>query len=420
MADSSSGTTRKRPNLAWEWTKSLLIAVGIALLIRWPLIEPFKIPSGSMEPTLQVGDRLFVNKWIYGVRWPFNGFRIPFTRSTIWYSDGRMLPGKDPERWDIVVFKSNEDRVEKDTLVKRIVGMPGERILIRNGKVYANGVPLEFPPDMPEVFYTSPLDYSNGFGLIDDEAHSLVPEDHYLLLGDNSDQSRDGRWFGFMPNHHILGRVSSIWWPISRWRDFTGFSDSWWWNLSLVVGGGWLAMRLFVGRSWRVAEDMHAAGLKRGDRVFVRYSLGVPIPFTGYRIGSGRGLSRGDLVLYRSPERTGVDPDYLLGIVSALPGEKVQIKQDTLVIDGDRPAELPAGLALGESTGKYGLNKGKEFSQVPDRGYFILSDAGKGERDSRTLGFIPKPQIVGHASRVWWPIGNARSLAQLSGSRDAQ
>lgn len=409
MAESTRGTDAKRPNLIWEWTKSLLIAVGIALLIRWPLIEPFKIPSGSMEPTLQVGDRIFVNKWVYGVRWPFNGFRIPFTRNTVWYSEDRMLPGRDPGRWDIVVFKSVEHRVEKDTLVKRIVGLPGERILIRDGTVYADGEPLELPPDMPDVYYTSPPQ-SNGYGLIADDAHSLVPPEHYLLLGDNSDQSRDGRWFGFVPEHHLLGRVSSIWWPVPRWHDFTGFSDSWWWNFGIAFGTLWLAMRLFVGRTWRVADDMPATGLKRRDRVFVRYSLGMPIPFTAIRIGSGRGLSRGDLVLYRSPVRTGVDPSYYLGIVGGLPGEKVQVKQAGLYVNGEPAQGLPAGLSLKESTGKFGLAKGKEFTQVPDNAYYLLSDAGDGERDSRTLGFIARRDIVGHASAVWWPVGRAHRL----------
>lgn len=413
MTDSSSGAAQKSPNLIWEWTKSLLIAVGIALLIRWPLIEPFKIPSGSMEPTLQVGDRIFVNKWIYGVRWPFNGFRIPFTLHTVWYSDDRMLPGIEPERWDIVVFKSVEHRVEKDTLVKRIVGLPGERILIRDGSIFADGVRLELPPDMSDVYYTRPRQ-SNGYGIVPDDEHSLVPAEHYLLLGDNSDQSRDGRWFGFMPEHHLLGRVSSIWWPVSRWHDFSGFSRSWWWNIGITVGALWLTMRLFVGRTWRVADGMPSTGLQRGDRVFVRYSLGVPIPFTRFRIGAGRGISRGDLVLYRSPVRSGVDPDYYLGIVGGLPGEKVQIRQDSLFVNNQPAQPLPNDLSLENSEGKYGLTKGKAFSEVPKDAYFLLSDAGRGDRDSRTLGFISKRDIVGHASRVWWPVSRARGIQSPS------
>ena len=112
-----------------EWVKSILIAIVLALFIRWPVIEPFKIPSGSMEPTFYDGDRIFVNKFVYGIRFPFNGFRIPYTTKTTWYADDRIFRGADPQRWDVVVFKSVEHDVQHDILVKRIVGLPVSELL---------------------------------------------------------------------------------------------------------------------------------------------------------------------------------------------------------------------------------------------------------------------------------------------------
>ena len=93
------------------------------------------------------GDRIFVNKYHYGVRLPFNGFRIPFTSIDTWYAQKRLWKGNAPQRWDIVVFKANRVGLEKHTLVKRIVGLPGERVEIRDGKIWINGAAVETPAD---------------------------------------------------------------------------------------------------------------------------------------------------------------------------------------------------------------------------------------------------------------------------------
>lgn len=188
----------------FEWSRSALLALGLALVIRWAVAEPYRIPSGSMETTLHgdpgfgKGDRVFVNKWVYGIRVPF--------------MNKRLYEGHPPRRWDIVVFKTVEKDAIHKTLVKRIVGMPGERIQIKGGRVYADGVPLEPPPSMPEkMYYTSPLD--GIYGVQPADEFSVVPEGHYLVLGDNSAQSRDGRYFGWLPRNNIVGRVAAIWWP---------------------------------------------------------------------------------------------------------------------------------------------------------------------------------------------------------------
>lgn len=399
---------------AWEWVKSIAIAVGIAFLIRWPVAEPFKIPSGSMIPTLQVGDRIFVNKHAYGVRWPFNGFRIPFTLTTVWYTDKWLWEGPMPDRWDIVVFKSVEHRAQHDTLVKRVVGLPGERVLIHDGKIYINGESLELPPDMPpDTFYTDETGRSNNYALLPDDEHSLVPEDCVLLLGDNSGQSRDARWFGFVPHKNLLGEVTSIWWPYARWRDFTGYTDSLWWRSGWILLAAYAALRLFVGRSVKVYSDGLAGAVNGGEHLAIRF-LGLPIPFTGVRIGRGRPLRRGDVVLYHPPRGFNA-PELLLGVIGALPEDKVLIQDGRLQIDGkllDNAGVLSeARFAGNEFGGKFGIAKTKEFTAVPPNHYYLLSNGSGGAPDSRSFGWIAHGRIVGVATRVWWPLKAARRLS---------
>lgn len=407
-------TKRGPRSTLYEWIRSIAIAIVLAMLIRWPIAEPFKIPSGSMEPTFFSGDRIFVNKFVYGVRFPFNGFRIPFTRKTIWYSDSRIWHGPAPERWDIVVFKSVEEGAEHDTLVKRIVGLPGEHIFIRDGKILINGTPLELPQDMPDVYYTS-LEGSLSnmrYGVRTAEEFSLIPEDHYLVLGDNSAFSRDGRYFGWLPNHHMLGRVSSIWWPISRWRDFTGFSSSWWWRCTWALLALYIVGRLFVGRSWKVYDERLGGELEKDEHLFVRFSLGMSIPFTGRRVRNSRALRRGEIVLYREQTKNGRGPEAYLGVVAGLAGEKVAIEDGKLTIN-NTALQGPKSIILlsAASTGKRsGINKGKAkaTSMVPPAHVFVLTDMRS--RDSRVVGSIPDEEIIGTATHVWWPLGRRRGL----------
>ncbi len=168
-----------------EWLKSEAFALTLALLIRWPIAEPYRIPSGSMEPTLHGddrigrGDRVFVNKWIYGVRWPFMNKRI--------------YHGQDPQRWDIVVFKAVNADAPHKTLVKRIVGLPGERIQIKDGKVYADGKALELPPSMPPVEYTSPPPNalsSMRYGVRPEDEYAVVPRAIISCLGTTAATAR--------------------------------------------------------------------------------------------------------------------------------------------------------------------------------------------------------------------------------------
>lgn len=396
-----------------DWVKSLTIAIGLALVIRWTLAEPFRIPSGSMQTTLHgdpkifKGDRVFVNKLVYGLRWPLNKCRIPIIGKRIYYADTRIWRRADPQRWDIVVFKSAEKDAKHTTLVKRLVGLPGERIHIADGKVYADGVPLELPPGMPPIEYTN--SFGMTYGVLPEDEYSVVPEDCYLVLGDNSGNSRDGRYFGWLPNENILGRVSCIWWPYPRWRDFTGFSQTWWWRGLIASISILLFVRVFLGRSCGMAVT-DAKGRVKVDHVYInRWAFGAPIPFTRFRLFKGRDPRRGELVLYRHPNPGKKDPEILLGRVAGLSGERVFLKDNQLEINGaqlEEPAtlvdrEFPAA----QDTGPYGRSKGKEHSQVPEDHFFIMVESAIPEDhlDSRTVGWIHHKHLIGTATAAWWP-----------------
>jgi len=409
-----------------EWVKSGVLAIGLALLIRWPVGEPFRIPSGSMEPTLHGdpkllhGDRVWVNKFVYGIRWPLNDIRIPFTKINIRYAKERIFRCREPQRWDIVVFKSAEDGAKFNTLIKRVVGLPGERVHIADGRVHINGEPLELPEGMPDVYYTAPYSFGNysnmKYGILEDDLHAVVPENHYLLLGDNSAQSRDGRVWGWMPNERIVGRAACIWWPPSRWRDFTGFSKTWWWRGILTVLGLLLVVRLFFGRSWRVVP-MAAGEEAKPLHLFInRLAFGLPIPFTKYRLIPGRAPKRGELVLYHCPHNEQGHEGILLGRVAGLAGERVLIDGGRLHIEGapvDDPPVLAQAVYQGdEATGPFGRSKGRPHSQVPGGHCFVLHDPewSDGTLDSRTLGWVPSTALIGVASAVWWPVARRRRV----------
>ena len=236
------------------WTRnnalSWIALITLLLLFKGCIIDQYTIPSGSMEPTLHGGsffggDRVLVNKWLWGPR-------IPFTHI-------RLMNWAEPKRWDIVVFHTPEGGSEHPTLVKRIVGLPGERVRIWDGKLEINGQFELFPDGMPEnMRYWNDHDlqvlsdrvgpgpqrdglealrkkYPYRYGVFPDENFSLVPEGHYLVLGDNSLESVDGRVWGWVPRDHLLGPAFAIWWPFTRWRDFSGFSKTWW-GMILLYG----------------------------------------------------------------------------------------------------------------------------------------------------------------------------------------
>ncbi len=395
---------------AIEWLKSGLFALGLALLIRWPVAEPYRIPSGSMEPTLHGddrigrGDRVFVNKWVYGVRYPFMNKRI--------------YQGEPVSRWDIVVFKAVQEKPQHKTLVKRVVGLPGERIQIRNGTVYANGEPLALPESMPDVYYTSGNPSRMPYGVRPEPEYSEVPEGHYLVLGDNSANSQDGRYFGWLPNEHIVGKVTCIWWPPWRWVDFSGFSDTWWWRVCVALVSLLVLLRVFVGRSWAALSPDG----KKVDHYLVNLvAFGYRIPFTRHLLACWGAPQRGDLVLYHPDSGQAAPGTMLLGYIAGLPGERVSISDGKLEVDG-APVRDVAGLSENgygstHPDAAYGRTRNKSHTQVPEGHYFVLTHVRQNADmeadhddllDSRILGWVPRTGLTGKAVAVWWPLWRIR------------
>lgn len=178
-----------------EWAETIIIATLIALIIRSFIIQPFKIPTGSMRETLIEGDRIFVNRFIYGLRVPFTTVRI--------------LKFYYPRKGDVIVFNYPED--PSRAFVKRLIAKGGDVVEIKDGKVYVNS--QEFiSPATKNIYY-----YNRGnYGLIDQKI--VVPKNCYYVLGDNSGSSKDSRFWGFVEDKYLIGQAFFIYWPLDRIR----------------------------------------------------------------------------------------------------------------------------------------------------------------------------------------------------------
>jgi len=215
----------------WEQISTLLVAVLIALCIRAFVVEPYRIPSGSMFPTLLVGDHLFVNKFIYGIKLPFTDLRLPGLRP--------------PERGDVAVFTvaqrgsqtypaDQRPDLPREEFVKRIIGLPGDRIAFRGGRVFVNGGPIEarslgetFQDDGGNTLAVSEVTLGERtFRTLDDPNVTIpgsadtitVEPGRYFLLGDNRDHSKDSRFWGTVRLAEIKGPAFVLYWS---W-DFNG------------------------------------------------------------------------------------------------------------------------------------------------------------------------------------------------------
>ena len=226
-----------------DWTAGLFPVILVVFLLRSFLFEPFKIPSGSMKPTLLVGDLILVNKYYYGVRLPVINKKI--------------VANHEPQRGDVMVF-----RYPKDTstdYIKRVVGVPGDEISFREQRLYLNGVlaPIEQTP--PPGFYDDELrlyfpEYQEKLGdvthriLLDVHSQPFygqedkitfpfrencrysaegvtckVPPGHYFMMGDNRDNSQDSRWWGFVPDENIVGKAFFVWMNFGNLKRIGGF-----------------------------------------------------------------------------------------------------------------------------------------------------------------------------------------------------
>ncbi|MFH1594478.1 MAG: signal peptidase I [Candidatus Omnitrophota bacterium] len=179
-----------------EWVKPILYALVIALFIRTFIAQPFKIPTSSMVPTFKPRDRIFVNKFVYGARIPLLNMRLPKVR--------------EPKRGDIIVFRSPVE--PKKFLVKRLIGEPGDTVEIKGQHLRINGEDVEEPLILKSIIYYSRGEYGAAGRPV------KVPKDSYFVLGDNSLNSVDSRYWGFVPAKNLAGRVFLIHWPINRIR----------------------------------------------------------------------------------------------------------------------------------------------------------------------------------------------------------
>jgi signal peptidase I len=178
-----------------EYFESIVVAVILALFIRTFVVQAFKIPTGSMEPNLLVGDHLLVNKFV------FSPAATGLERA--------LLPVREVQRGDVVVFKYPEDP-ERD-FIKRIVGLPGETIEVRGTEVLINGTAI------PQPFAHFLLAHDPGTPLGEGDPRErygpvTVPAGHYFAMGDNRDNSQDSRYWGFLPAHFVKGRALMIYW----------------------------------------------------------------------------------------------------------------------------------------------------------------------------------------------------------------
>jgi signal peptidase I len=237
VAPNAGNPTKLKYLLEQAW--QLAVALLIVFAIRSAIVEPFKIPSGSMIPTLYVGDFIFVNKFAYGLKLPFSD----------WFGSPVTLVRRDPpKRGDIIVFLYPR---EPDThYIKRVMGIPGDTIEVRNKVVFINGKPVE-QEEVPAPEKTERLkdigDFRYGEGhmkllkekveghdhLILTDANNeytqnfdpaMIPEGNLFVMGDNRDFSNDSRFWGLVPYDHISGRAEVIW--LSMWFDMKDTSKN--------------------------------------------------------------------------------------------------------------------------------------------------------------------------------------------------
>ena len=192
VSDSAVAQPITKKHIVREYAESIIIAVILALIIRTFIVQAFKIPSGSMEDTLAIGDHILVSKFIYGTK-------IPFTST-------RLLKIRDPRRGDVIVFEYPEDP-SKD-FIKRVIGTPGDEVQVINKKVFVNGKPYENPHEVHKENEIIPKEQNqrDNFGPV------KVPENSYFVMGDNRDRSYDSRFWGFVTNDKIKGLAFIKYW----------------------------------------------------------------------------------------------------------------------------------------------------------------------------------------------------------------
>ena len=210
MATPKQAALEYRKSTAREYFESICVAVILALFVRTFVVQAFKIPTGSMENNLLIGDHLLVNKFAYA--------------PTLTGVERAVLPIDTIRRGDILVFKYPEDP-ERD-FIKRVIALPGETIELKQKRVYIDGTAL----DEPYVRYLTPPDEAGGdeFDVRERYGPVTVPAGHLFMMGDNRDNSQDGRYWGFLPQEYVKGKALFIYFSFGE----GGLSD-------LVSGVRW-------------------------------------------------------------------------------------------------------------------------------------------------------------------------------------
>ncbi|MBW6420636.1 signal peptidase I [Rhizobium sp. XQZ8] len=237
----SDNADTKSQNGLWENIKVIIQALLLAMVIRTVLFQPFTIPSGSMMPTLLVGDYIFVNKFAYG----YSKYSLPFSPNLF---SGRVLEFSEPKRGDVIVFRlPSQPDID---YIKRLIGLPGDKVQMINGVLHINGKPV---PKQPDGAFTS--DYSKdpgvnvpvfretlengvtydsldeGMGRGDNTQEFVVPAGHYFFMGDNRDNSLDSRFdVGYVPAENLVGRASVIFFSLG---NDTSFREIWKWPTNM-------------------------------------------------------------------------------------------------------------------------------------------------------------------------------------------
>lgn len=236
-----SEKAQKSQSSLWENIKVIIQALLLAMIIRTVLFQPFTIPSGSMMPTLLVGDYIFVNKFAYG----YSKYSLPFSPDLF---SGRIL-ASEPKRGDVIVFRLPTD--PNIDYIKRLIGLPGDRIQMIGGVLHINGQAI---PKQPDGKFTSDyrldpgsdvpifretLDNGKTYDTLDQSPDSrgdntrefVVPAGHYFFMGDNRDNSLDSRFdVGYVPAENLVGRASVIFFSLG---NDTSFREIWKWPANM-------------------------------------------------------------------------------------------------------------------------------------------------------------------------------------------
>ncbi|HEY7533426.1 MAG TPA: signal peptidase I [Nitrospiraceae bacterium] len=212
------GAQTVRKSMFREYAEAIVVAMLLAFAIRVFVVQAFKIPSGSMIPTLLIGDHILVSKLSYGLQWPTHcRFQMALPPVNC-YASQALIEFAKPQRGDIIVFRFPEDE-EKD-FIKRIVGIPGDAVQIRNKAVLVNGVPLDdksFTQRIDPGIIDGTINPRDNFGPV------TVPDGAYFVMGDNRDQSLDSRFWGFVREEKIRGKAFRIYWSWSgqgKWTEW--------------------------------------------------------------------------------------------------------------------------------------------------------------------------------------------------------